>query len=190
MSFRKLTTSLHDCFLIESHIFSDERGFFRETYSSEKFGKIGIDAVFVQDNRSISKKWVLRGLHFQTRKPQAKLLHVARWSIYDIAVDLRKNSPSYGKWEGIFLSEKDEKMRFIPRGFGHGFLALEDDTELLYKCDNLYDPHFESWIIYDDSTLKIDWENILQQHEIPELLLSEKDKKHGSFKSYFDDPIF
>lgn len=184
--FTKIPTTLQDCYIIEPQVFSDSRGFFMETYSSIEFAKIGIDTVFMQDNHSKSKKWVLRGLHFQTRKPQTKLVRVVAGSVYDVVVDLRQNSPTYGKWEGFILSAENKQMLFVPRGFAHGFLALEDNTESIYKCDDIYDPEFEGGIIWDDKTLTIDWLKYLEG--VPEI--SDKDARKPDFKTYITNPVF
>ena len=168
--------------IIKSKIFGDNRGFFLESYSKRKFEKLGIVNEFVQDNHSKSKKGVLRGLHFQTKHPQGKLIRVIKGRIYDIVVDIRKESSTYGKYFGIELSEADKTMLYIPRGFAHGFLTLEDDTEIEYKCDDFYYPQYESGIMYDDKDLNIEWK--LEEYGIIELTLSEKDKKHQSFKEY------
>ncbi len=187
MAFVKKETTLQDCYLIEPQVFGDSRGFFMETYSSVEFEKIGIHSIFVQDNHSKSKKWVLRGLHFQTRKPQAKLVRVVSGSVYDVVVDLRVDSPTYGKWEGFLLSEENKKILFVPRGFAHGFLTLEDDTEFLYKCDDIYDPWYEGWLIWNDSTLRIDWDTYLHD-ELPSI--SAKDAMNTTFDSYNSSPCF
>jgi dTDP-4-dehydrorhamnose 3,5-epimerase len=161
-----------------------------ETYSEAEFVKIGIDTKFVQDNHSKSKKWVLRGLHFQTRKPQAKLVRVTSWSVYDVVVDLRKDSPTYGKWEGFLLSVENKKMLLVPRGFAHGFLTLEDDTEFLYKCDDIYDPEYEWDIIWDDELLYIDWQKYIDEYELGILEISLKDRKNPTLESYKNNPVF
>ena len=161
-----------------------------ETYSSVEFEKIGITANFIQDNHSKSKKWVLRGLHFQTRKPQAKLVRVTSGSVYDVVVDLRRDSLTYGKWEGFLLSTENKKMLYVPRGFAHWFLTLEDDTEFLYKCDDVYDPIYEWGIIWDDHILQIDWQKYVDEYNIFDLEISEKDKKNHTFLEYTDNPSF
>lgn len=188
--FRKIPTTLQDCFLIEPRVFWDARGFFMETYSTVEFEKIGITANFVQDNHSRSKKWVLRGLHFQTRKPQAKLVRVTSGSVYDVVVDLRYHSPTFGKWEGFELSAENKKMLFVPRGFAHGFLTLEDGTEFLYKCDDVYDPGHEWGIIWDDRDLSIDWQKYIDEYDLGELEISPKDSKNPLFAEYSHNPIF
>lgn len=186
MAFKKIETSLADCYVIEPQVFGDSRGFFMETYSTLEFEKMGIRANFIQDNHSKSKKWVLRGLHFQTRKPQAKLVRVTAGSVYDVVVDMRKDSPTFGRWGGFMLSAENKKMLFVPRGFAHGFLTLEDDTEFLYKCDDIYDPGFESGITWDDPILAIDW----KKFDIEAFEISEKDRKNGGFLDYKNNPIF
>lgn len=186
MSFSRISTSLLDCFLIEPQVFGDDRGFFMETYSEIGFRNIGISVDFVQDNHSKSKRWVFRGLHFQTRKPQAKLVRVTSGSVYDIVVDLRKDSPSFGKWEGFLLSAENKRMLFIPRGFAHGFLTLEEGTECQYKCDDFYDPEYESWIIWNDPILSINWnDQFFWAFE-----LNKKDLMQPSFQAYLDHPLF
>ena len=124
--------------LIKPKIFQDERGFFLEFFNYEEFKKLGIDERFVQDNHSKSKRGVLRGLHFQTKHPQGKLVRVIKGAIYDIIVDIRKGSSTFGKWFGVELNSYDKKMLYIPKGFAHGFLTLEDDTDIEYKCNDFY----------------------------------------------------
>jgi dTDP-4-dehydrorhamnose 3,5-epimerase len=161
-----------------------------ETYSEAEFAKIGIDTKFVQDNHSKSKKWVLRGLHFQSRKPQAKLVRVTAWSVYDVVVDLRSDSPTFGKWEGFVLSAENKKQLLIPRWFAHGFLTLEDDTEFLYKCDNIYDSGYEWGIIWNDEDLWIDWQKYRDEYNLDILEISPKDQKNLTFESYKNNPVF
>ncbi len=167
--------------IVKPHRFGDERGFFEEFYNKKAFEDSGLTADFVQDNHSKSRKDVLRGLHFQKKAPQLKLVRVLRGSIYDVAVDLRKGSPTYGKWHGEILTFENGKMLWIPEGFAHGFLTLENDTEVLYKCSNLYNPEDEGGIIWNDIDIKINW-------GIENPLISEKDKKHPAFKD-FDSPF-
>lgn len=190
MSFNKVSTSLSGVYVIEPQVFWDNRGFFMETYSSQEFEKIEIMTQFVQDNHSKSKKWVLRGLHFQSRKPQTKLVRVTSGSVYDVVLDLRIGSPTFGKWEWFLLSEENKNMLYIPRGFAHGFLTLEDDTEFLYKCDDYYDPGFEFGIIWNDEKLAIDWDKYIQEYQIDTLEISEKDKKNMNYNTYLLAPIF
>ena len=190
MSFVKTPTALTDCYIIEPQVFWDARGFFMETYSETEFAKIGIEARFVQDNHSKSKKWVLRGLHFQSRTPQAKLVRVTAGAVYDVVVDLRVGSPTFGKWEGFVLSAQNQRMIYVPRGFAHGFLTLEDDTEFLYKCDDMYDPGYEVGLKWDDATLQIDWQQYIDQYGIPELEISAKDQQNMNWNIYLLAPIF
>jgi len=155
--------------IIEPRAFSDDRGFFLESYKKSDFVKNGIDVEFVQDNHSRSSKGVLRGLHYQ--KPpyaQAKLVRVLKGTVWDIAVDIRKNSPTYKKWIGVELSEENRRMFYIPEGFAHGFIALSDEVHLLYKCSNEYSPTSDAGIIWNDPEFAIDW-------PVEKPLLSEKD---------------
>ncbi|ALF20443.1 dTDP-4-dehydrorhamnose 3,5-epimerase [Fusobacterium nucleatum] len=182
---KKIQTEIKDLFIIEPQIFEDNRGYFFESYNYNTFKEIGIDNIFVQDNHSKSLKGVLRGLHFQKGEySQAKLISILRGSILDIVVDLRKNSETFGKYFSIELNEKNKKVLFIPKNFAHGFLTLEDNTEIFYKCDNFYNPQSEAGIIWDDSDLNIEWN--LKKYKIneSELIISEKDKKNTSFKEY------
>lgn len=171
MKFEIIDTKIDGLVVIKPKIFGDERGFFLETYNKEEFNKIGLDMEFIQDNHSKSKIGVLRGLHFQLRYPQGKLVRVTRGKVWDVAVDLRKDSTTYKKWFGVELSADNKKMFYIPEGFAHGFLTLEDDTEFQYKCTNLYYPEFDSGIRYDDTEIKIEWP------KLDEYILSEKDKQ-------------
>jgi dTDP-4-dehydrorhamnose 3,5-epimerase len=151
-------TRIDGLFLIEPMVFKDGRGYFFESFQKEKFQALGIDTDFVQDNESMSGKGVLRGLHIQ--KPpfaQGKLVRVVRGSVLDVAVDLRKSSKTYGKWESSVLSAENKMMMWIPEGFAHGFLVLEEDTIFQYKCTNYYNKESESGIIWNDPDLKIDW---------------------------------
>lgn len=192
MAFKKIETTLKDAYLLEPQVFWDTRGFFMETYSKLEFEKIGITTEFVQDNHSKSKKWVLRGMHFQTHKPQAKLVRVVSGMVYDVIIDLRKNSPTYGKWEGFLLSAENKKQLFVPRGFAHWFLTLEEGTEFLYKCDDLYDAPHEGWILWSDTWLNIDWNRYFDDYGIDRasLEISDKDTKHPTFEEYSQNPIF
>lgn len=178
-----IPTKFGDAWLIKPKVFQDSRGFFLESYSKKLFETQGINAEFVQDNHSLSaNKGVLRGIHFQ--KPpheQAKLVRVTRGSVYDVIVDLRKNSPSYGQWQGFDLSAENFLLLFIPRGFGHAFCTLEDNTEFLYKTDGFYAPEFEGGLIWNDPTLKIDW-------PIKDPVLSEKDQVLPKFVD-FESPF-
>ena len=182
-------TPIKDLIIIEPKVFGDERGFFQETYNKESFAELGLNMEFVQDNHSKSKKGVLRGLHFQTKNVQGKLVRVTRGAVYDVAVDLRTNSPTFGKWFGVLLTEQNKLMFYVPEGFAHGFLTLEDDTEFLYKCTNLYSPEYDSGILWNDPIININWK--LDEFSIlkDELTISDKDKLQQNFeedKVYFD----
>lgn len=174
-----IKTSLKDAWIIKPQVFRDERGFFLEAYSQKKFKEKGVGVNFVQDNHSFSKrKGILRGLHYQAPPfTQAKLLRITRGSVYDVIVDIRKNSPTFGKWEGFELSAKNFLMLYVPKGFLHGFLTLEGGTEFQYKCDNFYESKSEGGIIWNDPTLDIDW-------PIKDPILSERDEKWGEFKNF------
>ena len=169
-------TKIKDVYIIEPTVFGDERGYFMETYSEADFKATGLDYSFVQDNQSSSKKGVLRGLHFQKTHPQAKLVRVLRGEVFDVAVDLRANSPTYGQWVGELLSAENHKQLMIPRGFAHGFVVVSDSAEFAYKCDEFYHPEDEGGLLYNDPDIAIEWP------EVGELILSEKDKLHPSLK--------
>ena len=174
-----IKTGLEGLILIKPNVFKDDRGFFFESYSQRSFVNNGVANVFVQDNHSMSvRKGVLRGLHFQ--KPphaQAKLVRVTRGSVFDVAVDLRKSSPTFGKWQGFELSVDNFNMLFIPQGFAHGYCTLEENTEFLYKCDTFYMPDYEECLLWNDPTLNIAW-----PVKIP--VLSVKDSKGKLFRDY------
>ena len=158
-----------------------------ESYSKKEFSEIGLNMEFVQDNHSRSKKGVLRGLHFQTRHSQGKLMRVTRGSIWDVAVDLRKKSPTFGQWYGSLLSEENKKMFYVPEGFAHGFLTLEDNTEFQYKCTDFYYPEYDAGIKWDDCDIDIKWpfkEFGLMKEE---LILSEKDGQQITLKEYLEE---
>ena len=143
--------------IIEPRVFGDERGFFMETWNAEVFGKAKLDHAFVQDNHSRSQKGVLRGLHFQNPGPQGKLVRVTRGAVFDVAVDLRWSSPHFGKWVGVELSAQNQKMFWVPEGFAHGFLTLEDDTDFLYKCTAPYAPQHAHTLMWNDPAVAIEW---------------------------------
>ena len=170
-------TSIKDVFVIETKKFGDNRGYFIETYKKQDFDNAGLKYDFVQDNQSKSKKGVLRGLHFQKTFPQAKLVRCLEGEVFDVCVDLRKNSETYGKWEGVVLSGEKGNQFMIPRGFAHGFLVLSDTATFCYKCDEIYHPEDEGGIAYDDPDVNINW------NFDGEILLSEKDKKHPCLKT-------
>ena len=163
-------TDIESLVILEPKVFGDDRGYFMETYNKVDFEALGLQYDFVQDNQSKSRKGVLRGLHFQVKYAQAKLVRVLEGEVYDVAVDLRKGSPTHGKWVGVLLSGENKKMFMIPRGFAHGFIVLSDTAVFAYKCDNLYHPEDEGGIRYDDPSIGVNWP------DVGEVLLSEKDK--------------
>ena len=153
-----IETSLNDCVIIEPVVFGDERGFFLETFHVSNYADLaGISAPFVQDNHSRSSKGILRGLHFQKTKPQGKLVRVVRGEVFDVAVDLRKDSTTFGQWEAFILSEENKKQLWVPEGFAHGFLVLSEIADLEYKCTDYYDPSDEGSILWSDPDLNIPW---------------------------------
>lgn len=173
-----------DLILIEAKCFKDERGFFAETYKDSDFTKEGIKERFVQENQSRSKKNVLRGLHYQKNPmAQVKLVRCVKGRIFDVAVDIRKNSPTYGKWVGMVLSEEDKKMLYIPQGFAHGFCALEDNSEILYKSGKEYSPQNESGILWNDPDINIIW-------PIDKPILSQKDSDWPMLKKADNNFIY
>lgn len=176
-----IDTPLLDLKIIEPQVFWDERGFFMESWKQNEFVSAWIEVNFVQDNHSRSAKGVLRGLHFQTDKPQAKLVRVVAGAVYDVAVDCRIWSPTYGKRFGILLSAENKKQLFVPKGFAHGFLCLEDNTEFLYKVDDYRDPDGEDGLMRNDSEVGIDWESVLQEYSIEDIVLSTKDSEYKKF---------
>ena len=166
--------------VIEPAVYGDDRGYFMETYNYDDFSKEGIDVSFVQDNQSASRANVLRGLHFQIHYPQAKLVRVIRGAVYDVAVDLREGSATFGKWHGVLLSEENKKQFFIPQGFAHGFFVVSDYAEFAYKCSDFYHPNDEGGIAWNDPEIGVEW-------PIPEgvsPLLSDKDRKWGTLAEY------
>jgi len=172
-----LETSLQDCFAIEPAVFGDSRGFFMESFNQKKFNELlGAQHHFVQDNHSRSTKGVLRGLHYQIKNAQGKLVRVVQGAVFDVAVDLRKSSPTFGRWYSCVLSEENKKMLWIPPGFAHGFSVLSETADFLYKTTDYYAPQFERTIIWNDLDLGIDWQVEGQP------VLSDKDKKGVLFK--------
>ncbi len=179
MPFEFKDTYLKGLVIIQPRIFADERGFFLETYKKSEFAAAGISGDFNQDNHSFSSKGVIRGIHFQTEPhAQGKLVRVITGAVWDVAVDLRQESSSYGKWFGIELNEENRTMMYIPPGFGHGFLTLKDNTHFLYKCSAEYEPVSDGGVRWDDPELAIDWP--LEPGQNP--LVSEKDEKLPYFK--------
>lgn len=165
-------TPIDDLLIIESKIYGDQRGYFLETYNSNDFFTLGLDVKFVQDNQSKSRKGVLRGLHFQTRHPQGKLVRVLSGEVFDVAVDLRKDSKTYKKWYGLILSGENKKQFYVPPGFAHGFVVLSEEAEFAYKCTDFYYPEFEGGVLWNDPEINIHW----PIDGLAEILLSDKDK--------------
>jgi len=168
--------------VITPEVHGDSRGYFMETYQQKDFEAIGIDVTFVQDNQSASKKGVLRGLHFQKEFPQDKLVRVIRGAVFDVCVDLRDGSETFGKWYGVELSEDNKKMFYIPKGFAHGFLVLSDYAEFTYKCSDFYHPNDEGGISYNDPEIGVEW----PIEEGIELIMSDKDTKWGGLSDYVE----
>ncbi len=171
--------------VIEPAVFGDERGYFMETYNYNDFKEAGIDCDFVQDNQSASKKGVLRGLHFQINYPQDKLVRVVSGEVFDVAVDLREGSETFGKWFGVILSAENKKQFFIPKGFAHGFVVLSDNAEFCYKVTDFYHPNDEGGILWKDEKIGIDWP-LPQGMTEKDLIMSDKDKVWGSLDAYLD----
>ena len=166
--------------VITPQVFGDSRGYFMETYNYNDYKAVGIEEIFVQDNQSASGKGVLRGLHFQKEFPQDKLVRVVSGEVFDVAVDLREDSPTFGQWYGVILSAENKKQFFIPKNFAHGFVVLSDHAEFAYKCTDFYHPEDEGGLLWNDPEIGIQW-------PIPEdmnLILSEKDKKWPSITSF------
>lgn len=180
--FNFIKTSIEGVFVIEPTVFGDERGYFLETYHKKEFEENGLNVDFVQDNQSKSTKGVLRGLHFQYTQPQGKLVRVIKGEVFDVAVDLRRKSPTYGEYESVILSEKNKKQFYVPPGFAHGFLVLSDEAEFTYKCTDFYNGLDEGGIIWNDPEINIEWP--LDENEIT---LSEKDKKWKFLKDTATD---
>ena len=177
-------TSIEGVVVVDVRSFGDDRGYFMESYKRPDFVAGGIDVEFVQDNQSGSTKGVLRGLHFQIEHPQSKLVRVVRGAVFDVAVDLRPGSPTYGKWEGAVLSEQNRRQFFVPRGFAHGFLVLSDFAEFCYKCDDVYHPNDEGGLMWNDPAVGIAWPALEgdEAFDPSKLVLSEKDKHHPTLE--------
>lgn len=172
--------------VIEPKIYSDERGFFYEFFNKQQLLKYGIDEEFVQGNHSKSGFGVLRGLHFQKQQAQGKLIRVLKGEILDVVVDLRKDSETFGKYFKIVLSENNRKILFVPKGFAHGFLTLQNDTEIEYLCTDFYAPAFDSGVLWNDKDLNIDWELEKYGLKVKGLIISEKDKNQSTLKEFIE----
>ena len=168
-------------YVIEPTVFKDERGYFVETYNQNDMKEAGLDMVFVQDNQSMSTRGVLRGLHFQKQFPQGKLVRVVRGKVFDVAVDLRSDSKTYGKWFGVELSAENMKQFYIPEGFAPGFLVLSDEAEFCYKCTDFYHPGDEGGLAWNDPEIGVEW----PLEEGVDLIISEKDQKWKGLKDTF-----
>jgi dTDP-4-dehydrorhamnose 3,5-epimerase len=172
MSINVEKTSLPGVLVVVPRVFRDQRGFFLETFHKEKYRLAGLDHDFVQDNHSRSRKGILRGMHYQLHHPQAKLITVSRGEIFDVAVDIRRGSPSFGKWTGVYLSEQNNRQLFIPEGVAHGFVVLSDPADVTYKCTELYYPEDEHGVIWSDPQIGIEW-------PILDPVLSDKDRQYS-----------
>ena len=178
----KVTTcDIEGLYVIEPTVFKDERGYFMETYNQNDFKEAGLNMTFVQDNQSMSVKGVLRGLHFQKQYPQGKLVRAVRGPVVDVAVDLRSDSKTSGKWFGVTLSAENKKQFYIPEGFAHGFLVLSDEAEFAYKCTDFYHPGDEGGLLWSDPEIGVDW----PIEPGMELIISDKDKKWSGLKDTF-----
>ena len=175
-----LPTNIPDVILIKPKVFADNRGFFMETYQTKRFAEAGINVNFVQDNHSGSCQSTLRGLHYQIQHAQGKLVRVIAGEVFDVAVDIRKNSPTYGKHISVELSEENKSILYIPEGFAHGFCVLSEEAEVLYKCSSLYNSETEHTISWDDPDIEVYW-------PVSNPLLSDRDKNGQSFREYLKD---
>jgi dTDP-4-dehydrorhamnose 3,5-epimerase len=174
-----IQTSIPEVIVFIPPVFTDSRGYFLETYQQQKYAEAGIPKPFVQDNQSYSTKNVLRGLHFQLRHPQGKLVRVTQGSVFDVAIDVRKNSPTFGKWHGEIISAENKKQMYVPENFAHGFCVLSDSAEFLYKCTDFYTPGDEVGLIWNDPQLGIEW-------PIDQPILSDKDAVLPSWADVLD----
>lgn len=183
-------TKLEGVYIIKPKVFGDDRGYFMEIYNKELFSEAGLNMGFVQDNESKSCKGVLRGLHFQKKHSQGKLVRVTRGEVFDVAVDLRVGSPTYRQWVGIILSGENKKQFYIPKGFAHGFLVLSDNAVFNYKCTDIYAPEYDGGVIWNDPDINIKW----PLERIENIILSEKDKAQPKLKDLdlkgYEDFIF
>ncbi|MDO4807541.1 MAG: dTDP-4-dehydrorhamnose 3,5-epimerase [Coriobacteriales bacterium] len=184
-NFTFTTTDIEGVIVVDVKSYGDRRGYFMETYKRPDFVAGGITCEFVQDNQSSSTRGVLRGLHFQIEHPQAKLVRVVRGEVFDVCVDLRPGSPTWGKWEGAVLSAQNKRQFFIPRGFAHGFLVLSDEAEFCYKCDDIYHPNDEGGLMWNDPQLGIVWPALEgdETFDPAKIVLSDKDRVHPGLSS-------
>ena len=179
-NFTFIPTSIEGVAIVDVKSYGDERGYFMETYKRPDFVAGGIDCDFVQDNQSRSTRGVLRGLHFQIKHPQSKLVRVVEGEVFDVAVDLRPGSSTFGQWEGVVLSAENRRQFFVPRGFAHGFYVMSETATFCYKCDDVYHPNDEGGLMWDDPSIAVAWP--VSDGEEP--VLSEKDGLHPSFEQY------
>ena len=184
-NFNFIATKIPDLYIIEPKVFGDDRGYFMETYSQKDFAEAGLTMTFVQDNESKSRKGVLRGLHFQTKQTQGKLVRVTQGEVWDVAVDLRKGSPTYGQWEGVYLSAENKRQFYVPEGFAHGFVVTSEEAIFNYKCTDFYAPEYDSGLLWNDEDVAIKW----PLEGLGEILLSEKDQKQKTLKELKDLPF-
>lgn len=184
-NFNFIPTKIPDLVIIEPKVFGDDRGYFMETYSQKDFAEAGLTMTFVQDNESKSRKGVLRGLHFQTKQTQGKLVRVTQGEVWDVAVDLRKGSPTYGQWEGVYLSAENKRQFYVPEGFAHGFVVTSEEAVFNYKCTDFYAPEYDSGLLWNDPEVGIEW----PLEGLGEILLSEKDKKQKTLSELKDLPF-
>lgn len=182
------STGIEGLIVVDAKAYGDQRGYFMETYRKPDFAKGGITCDFVQDNQSLSGRYVLRGLHYQIKHPQSKLVRVVRGAVFDVAVDLRRGSKTYGNWEGAVLSKENRRQLFIPRNFAHGFLVLSDEAEFCYKCDDVYHPDDEGGLMWDDPRIGIKWPAPFgeQSFDRSKVIVSGKDRSHPAFSTDFD----
>ena len=178
VNFNLNKSKIDGIYIIEPKVFGDNRGYFMETYNKEQFAEVGLNMTFVQDNESKSSKGVLRGLHFQKKHSQGKLVRVTKGEVFDVAVDLRTGSKTYGQWEGVILNKENKKQFYIPKGFAHGFLVISDEAVFNYKCTDFYAPEYDGGVMWNDPDINIKW----PLEGIENILLSEKDKKHLNLK--------
>lgn len=176
--FNFIKTKIKDLYIIEPGVLGDSRGYFMEAYNKKDFFDAGLTMEFVQDNESKSKKGVLRGMHFQTKHTQGKLVRATEGEVYDVAVDLRKGSPTFGQWEGVLLSVENKRQFYVPEGFAHGFLVLSETAVFTYKCTDYYAPEYDSGLLWNDPDVAINW----PLEGISDILLSEKDKVQKRLK--------
>lgn len=184
-NFNFIATKIPDLYIIEPKVFGDNRGYFMESYSQKDFAEAGLTMTFVQDNESKSRQGVLRGLHFQTKHTQGKLVRVTQGEVWDVAVDLRKDSPTFGQWEGVYLNAENKRQLYVPEGFAHGFVVTSEEAVFNYKCTDFYAPEYDSGLLWNDEDVAIEW----PLEGLGEILLSEKDKKQKTLKELTDLPF-